>query len=79
MTEQQLPTPGAPEPTPEPTPEPDVKPKTKSKDTGTGSGRFAVYNETLTQYVGPVVDKKPTQAEASKLVPKGHKATVREV
>jgi hypothetical protein len=38
-----------------------------------------VYNTTLTQFVGPVTDTKPTTAEANKLVPKGHKAEVREV
>lgn len=73
MTEQQLPTP-PPEPTPDPEP-------TSTEDTpkGTGSGRYAVFNATLTQYVGPVMDKKPTAADAKKVVPKGHKAEVREV
>jgi hypothetical protein len=74
-TEQQLPT-----PTPDPTPPPeDVKPTRASKSSGEGSGRFAVYNKTLLQFVGPVVDKKPTTAEAKKLVPEGHQIEVREV
>lgn len=80
MTEQHpepdLPTP-APDadPTEATTPSPDVQPKPEA----TGSGRYAVYDLTLTQYVGGVVDKKPTQADAKKLVRKGHKFEVREV
>lgn len=34
----------------------------------TGSGRFAVYDTTLLRYVGGVVDKRPSKAEANKLV-----------
>lgn len=74
MTEQQLPTP-TPEPTPAPEPTPDVAPKPEA----TGSGRYAVYNTTLGQYVGPVTTSKPKAAEAKALVPQGHKYEVREV
>lgn len=74
---EQLPTPTTP---PEPTPDPEpAKPTKASKVAGEGSGRFAVYNKTLLQFVGPVVDKKPTTADAKKLVPEGHQLEVREV
>jgi hypothetical protein len=34
----------------------------------TGSGRFAVYDTTLLRYVGGVSDKRPSKADANKLV-----------
>lgn len=83
MTEQdttaqqqpELPAPPPSENPPAPTPSEDIK----AKPDPTGSGRYCVYDLTLTQYVGPVVDKKPTTADAKKLVRKGHKFEVREV
>ena len=75
MTDEQLPT-----PTPAPTPEPQAEPEAKrTKASPSGSGRFAVYDATLTQYVGSVMDERPKQADANKMVPKGHKAEIREV
>lgn len=76
MTDEQLPTPPPPAPKPDPEPEPEAK---RTKASSTGSGRFAVYNATLTQYVGSVMDERPKQADANKMVPKGHKAEIREV
>lgn len=45
----------------------------------TGSGRFALYNETLEQYVSPVVDNRRDLADARKAQPKDHTLSVREV
>lgn len=76
MTEQQMTPPIDPPATPPAPPAPAPEVKAKPKDDGK---RWCVYNSTLTQFVGPVVDKKPTAPEAAKLVPKGHKVEVREV
>lgn len=68
MTENspEAPRPGQPPTDPEPTPpEPTSKPKA-----GTGSGRFAVYDNRYLRFVGGVSDSKPTKAEAKKLA--GH-------
>lgn len=73
-----LPTPA---PAPDPTPDPEVK-ATRSRKSAAADDhgtRYCVYNLTLTQFVGPVVDVKPTATEAKKLVPKGHDVEVREV
>jgi len=45
----------------------------------TGSGRFAVYDTTLLRFVGPVVDKRPSKAQANKLVHTPDAYEVREV
>lgn len=60
-----------PDPTPDETPD-------ETPEEGT-SGRFAVYNETLGRFVGPVVAKRPSKAAVAQLVAKDHKATVRQV
>lgn len=44
-------------------------------DEGIATG-YAVYNRTLGRYVGPVVDKKPSKADANKRVAKGHTTAV---
>lgn len=41
--------------------------------------RYAVYDNTLRQYVGPVTENKPTSSAARKLVRQGHDFTIREV
>lgn len=73
--QEQLPTPA---PAPTPTPDPVVVANQVTPD-ATGSGRYCVYDLTLTQYVSAVLDKKPTATEAKAMVPKGHKVEVREV
>jgi hypothetical protein len=57
-----LPTPGGDGGTPEPV--------TTTKAKPTGSGRFAVYDRRILQYVGGVAESKPTKAEAKRAV--GH-------
>jgi len=50
----------------------------RAKPEPTGSGRFAVYDNRIRQFVGGVVDKRPTKAEAKKAA--GHDdVEVREV
>lgn len=66
-----LPKPGATDPAP--VSEPVSTPKaTKAKAVESSSGRFAIYDNRIRQFVGSVgvVDKRPTKAEATKAV--GH-------
>lgn len=72
-------TPEQPKPGNEPTPQPPDDPTPPAPPEQSGTGRFAVYDETIRQYVGGVVDKRPTKAEARKLVREGHDFTVKEV
>lgn len=48
-------------------------PKDAPDELATG---YAVYNRTLGRFVGGVQDKRPSKADASKAVPKGHTAAV---
>jgi hypothetical protein len=52
-------------PTPEESPTPEATPE-PAKPEPTGSGRFAVYDNRILQFVGGVVDKRPTKAEAKR-------------
>lgn len=67
-------TPEAPEPTTAPAAEAPTLPAENS-----GSGRFAVYDTTLMRYVGSVSDKRPSKAEANKLVHTRDAYSIREV
>lgn len=58
------------------TPTEGVAPRTTES---TGSGRFAVYDTKLLRFVGPVVDKRPSKAQANKLVHTPDAYEVREV
>jgi hypothetical protein len=51
---------------------------TRSSTRSTGSGRFALYDKSLTRFVGPVVDSK-SAANDKGLKVKGHTYEVREV
>lgn len=75
MTEQQ------PDQQPPQLPEPTDPPEPVKARSGAAAEptRYAVYDDTLTQYVGPVTTRKPSKADAAKLVRKGHDFTIREV
>jgi hypothetical protein len=76
-------------PTPTPTPEPPAEDgpvvvsmedaKAELPPDNEGSGRFAIFDTTLGQYVGPVRDAKPSRSDIKAVVAEGHSYTVLEV
>lgn len=69
---------------PNPNPDPDPSPDDAPPEPEEGSGRYAVYDNQLTQYVSGVHDSKAKATEEAKELRqsrrhKGHKLTVRQV
>lgn len=75
MSEQQPP---ANPPANPPAPPADPKPPA-SEDGDQLADRFAVYDLTHQRFVGRVMDKRPSKADAAKMVAKGHDYEVRKV
>lgn len=56
--------------TPEATPDPSAAPPPADNNSSTDAKRYAAYDTRYQRFVGPVTDKKPSLAQAKKLV--GH-------